>query len=903
MKQLLLLIFTLLGLSAWGQKQSVATFDFTKTTGVYPNINLPSNLASMDISSARFTFGNVTLSFKKGEGQTLGAQFRPNDKSDSNEYFVELNRGAFINFSAVNGASIDSIKFEVVEGMYDITLVKNSPGTLSVDRYKRFWSKNGNETVTAVSFRNVGKASEITKAIVYYTTPRATLTPVSSDLTASSIISFSNGRLNFGTSVTVKSSTDSYISDSNGNRQALALSATGNVVTLSVSKEITTDGRYTIYIPEGSIWNADGYCNQALTYTINIVTPKNTLKFASVSPSEGEIDILKSPVVLDFNQYLKSFTNKDLFIYKDGAKVTKAQMARSSENSKQVVISFDIPEGLKDKGIYTITVDEKTIYDQLEETYNPAFTLTYKVGYEKEPETPEASETHKMAESLLNKTGVGYPAEESASRKRLKELVDKVPFASDKEIAAAIQDFYGESNVLMPENGKYYYISSVNSANNMLYVCVDNNEYVSFTTDKNQATAFLCSVENETYSFKSQQNKYFYVNGLTEGKGKDLTLEKFKLSGVEDKSVLGTFCLYGYCSTNSEDKDFNAYAMVNHTTGKIATDVTASSKHFTEKLSNAFIYTETVKPADVTEAVDFQMTLVQREFTDNQGILQLTTSTLTALTVNSKASTAALLNKEGNPIMTLNMALESGSVIKIPFNQLSNDTYYIRVPQGSIFGMKSGKKYTNNEFTLEFVVNKKGTVIPPVDADFNEGYRAVSYHPSGAEYYQDVDLNYFSITDPKYYDGFVVDVTKTIELVQPDTYKTVRKGHFKKVDHINGHPEITNAYQVEFDTPINKGDLPSDTYVIVIPKATIGDNNYAKYLNDPTSMDPKLCKVNPVMRFSFRIDNDKVTGIESIATGDNVEKKIYTLQGVRVSKMTTPGIYIVNGKKVVKRRE
>lgn len=898
MKQLLLFIFTLLGLSAWGQKTSVATFDFTKTTGVYPNIKLPNNLASMDISSERFTNGNITLSFKKGDGQYLGAQFRPNDESDSNEYFVQLNRGAFMNFDAVNGASIDSIKFEVVVGMYDFTLVKNTPGTLSVERYKRFWSKNGNETVTAVSFQNVGKASEITKAIVYYTTPSATLSPISSDLTASSMASFSSGKLNFGSNVTVKSSTGSYIFDSKGNRQPLALSATGNVVTLSVSKEITTDGQYTIYIPEGCIWNADDYCNQALTYHINIATPKNTLKYVSVSPTEGEIDILKSPIVLDFNQYLKSFTNTDLYIYKDGTKIAKAQMSRSSENSKQVIISFDIPEGLKDKGVYTITVDEKTIYGQVEENYNPAFTLTYKVGYEKEPET---SETHKMAESLLKKNGVGYPAEESASRKKLKELVNQVPFASDEEIATAMQDFYGESNVLMPENGKYYYISSVNSVNNTLYVYAGDNENVSFTADKNQATAFLCSVENGTYAFKSQRGQYFYVNGLTEGKGKDLTLEKFKLSGVEDKAVFGTFSLYGYCSTNSEDKDFNAYAMVNHATGKVATDVTASSMHFTEKLSNAFMYTETVKPADESEAVDFQMTLEKNEFTDNNGILQLTTSVYTDLTVNSKASSVALLNKDGNMIMTLNMALESSNVIKIPFNQLSNDTYYVRVPQGSIFGQKSGKKYTNKEFTLEFVVNKKGTVTPPVDADFNEGYRAVWYAPSGAEYYQDVDLNYFSITDAGYYDGFVVDVTKTIELVQPDTYRTVRTGHFKKVNHIIGHPQITNAYQLEFDTPINKGDLPSDVYVIVIPRATIGDNNYANYLSDPTSIDPKLCNVNPEMRFSYKIDNDKVTAIDNITTGDSEEKIIYTLQGIRVSEMTEPGIYIVNGKKVVKR--
>ena len=162
-------------------------------------------------------------------------------------------------------------------------------------------------------------------------------------------------------------------------------------------------------------------------------------------------------------------------------------------------------------------------------------------------------------------------------------------------------------------------------------------------------------------------------------------------------------------------------------------------------------------------------------------------------------------------------------------------------------------------------------------------------------------MNGFSITDAGDFDGFVVNESKTIELVQPDTYRTVKTGHFKKIDYLPGYPEYTNAYQIEFDTPIKSGDLKSDRYVFVIPIGTFGDNNYAKYLFDPTSISPNKCKVNPVMRIVYNVNNDKATGIDEITTNSNKPSVIYDLMGRRVQNMSRPGIYIVNGKKVVKK--
>ena len=66
-------------------------------------------------------------------------------------------------------------------------------------------------------------------------------------------------------------------------------------------------------------------------------------------------------------------------------------------------------------------------------------------------------------------------------------------------------------------------------------------------------------------------------------------------------------------------------------------------------------------------------------------------------------------------------------------------------------------------------------------------------------------------------------------------------------------------------------------------------------------MSPSKCKVNPVMRIVYKVNNDKATSIDEITTDSNKPSVIYDLMGRRVQNMSRPGIYIVNGKKVVKK--
>ena len=79
----------------------------------------------------------------------------------------------------------------------------------------------------------------------------------------------------------------------------------------------------------------------------------------------------------------------------------------------------------------------------------------------------------KAAKSLLAITGVGYPATDSEARKALSDLVNAETTPSDKDLKTAMANFYKETNVTLPEDGKYYNISGVNEKGAKLYLTYD----------------------------------------------------------------------------------------------------------------------------------------------------------------------------------------------------------------------------------------------------------------------------------------------------------------------------------------------------------------------------------------------------------------------------------------------
>lgn len=883
MRLLLSFLLILFSSSVFSQKQKVVTLDFTDPA----SLGLPTGNDN-DLNDNTYTLGKANISFSRGT-QDLGVRYIFQNDS----YYLEMNKGSRLFMKGVDGAVLNVVSFSV-ENFGDLNVVDENEGSWDSDKGK--WSCNGNGNITNVAFKNSGKHTLIKSITVTYTEPINVLIP-SCDASQLSVASFNSLSLSFNSSVTEVGSQSLSITG-NGNTYPLSVGISGSKVTLSSSEAIKTDGTYTLSIPAGYFQNSEGYRNKALTYTIVVNTPKNTLNYVSVNPTEGEIEKLTSPITLTFGENLKNFS-AELKMYKDGEEFAPVTIARSADNGEIVKLSFDIPQGISEKGIYTIKVSEKTIYNLLGKIYNPAFTLTYKVGYKP---VPVDSETMKNAKALLKKCGVGYPAANSESRTNLTALTTAEEIPTDETLQKAIDAFYSETNVEMPSVGNWYYISNVGVTGSPLYVTAKNNE-LGLTTDKSKATAFEVV---EPMLFKTINGKYLFTGGIEDNAdNKTMTLAKMTVDGVNADKLFGYFSIYGYFKTNKSGDIKDAYASIDRSKMIVSTDDDDTAPVFNDTYSGAFAFTETIKPSEQPTAIDMNCTVSPATVTDTNTTLTLTFTDANIISINSQAE-AKLCTEDGTTIQSLDLLVNEnlGNALTVNVGNLQDAKYKILISAGYVSYTNDGIKYVNNEMQVMFEVKKGGSVDPTPSAEFNYTYTGFLYYPT-ADKIKDVDLNNFTIGNAHYNypeepQGLMVDETKEILLVKEFSGDVIRRGHFKKVASMPTDPDSPEAYQIEFDKPIAEGELKAGIYIFVIPDATYGDYNFGKYLKDPSSVKASDCYVNKEDRFPFSVDNT-ATGIHGVTTGDNVEKKIYTLQGIRVSKMTTPGIYIVNGKKVVKR--
>lgn len=884
MRLLLSFLLIILSTSVFGQKQKTVKFVFTDPTSL--GLHIDEN--TTEVTDKTFTVGKTKISFSRGQ-QDLGVWYTKQNGS----YYLEMTRGSRLFMKGVDGAVLNVVSFSV-ENFGDLSPVDQNVG--SWDGNNGVWSCNGNGNISNVAFMNTGESTWTKSITVTYTEPINVLAP-SYDASQLSVASFNSLSLNFNSSVT-KVGSQSLSITGNGKTYPLSVGISGSKVTLSSSEAIKTDGTYTLSIPAGYFQNAEGYRNKALTYTIVVNTPKNTLNYVSVNPAEGEIEKLTSPIMLTFGENLKAFS-AEVMMYKDGNEFSPVTIARSADNGEVVKLSFDIPQGISDKGIYTIKVPEKTIYNLLGKIYNPTFTLTYKVGYKP---VPVDSETMKNAKALLKKSGVGYPAANSESRTNLTALTTAEEIPTDETLQKAIDAFYSETNVELPTVGNWYYISNVGATGSLLYVTAKNNE-LGLTADKSKATAFEVV---EPMLFKTSNGKYLFTAGIEDNAdNKTMTLAKMAVAGVDAVKLFGSLSIFGYYKTNKSGEIKNAYASVDRANMTISTDDDDTAPVFNDTYSGAFTFTETTKPSEQPTAIDMNCTVSPATVTDTNTTLTLTFTDANTISINSQGE-AKLCTEEGNTIQSLDLRVNEnlGNALTVNVGNLQDAKYKILIPAGYVSYTNDGINYVNNEMQEMFEVKKGGSVDPTPSAEFNYTYTGFLYYPT-ADKIKDVDLNNFTIGNAHYNysykpQGLMVDETKEILLVKEFSGDVIRRGHFKKVASMPTDPDSPEAYQIEFDKPIAEGELKAGIYIFVIPDATYGDYNFGKYLKDPSSVKASDCYVNKEDRFPFSVDNT-ATGINSITTGDSVEKKIYTLQGIRVSKMTTPGIYIVNGKKVVKR--
>ena len=119
-------------------------------------------------------------------------------------------------------------------------------------------------------------------------------------------------------------------------------------------------------------------------------------------------------------------------------------------------------------------------------------------------------------------------------------------------------------------------------------------------------------------------------------------------------------------------------------------------------------------------------------------------------------------------------------------------------------------------------------------------------------------------------------------------------GHFVKT-------EDSHIVRLALDSEIKEGDLRKGEYTVEIKEMTLCDANYIQYLADNSSVSLSSCHVNPKVKFTVNVDNEKAAqGIEELLAADSEKYPVYDLMGHKVDGPLVPGkVYLCNGKKYV----
>lgn len=99
-----------------------------------------------------------------------------------------------------------------------------------------------------------------------------------------------------------------------------------------------------------------------------------------------------------------------------------------------------------------------------------------------------------------------------------------------------------------------------------------------------------------------------------------------------------------------------------------------------------------------------------------------------------------------------------------------------------------------------------------------------------------------------------------------------------------------------------KGKINKEYAYLKLPKSVVDYNLQLtdSKMDDDVVVKTQDAKLSPNFAMAFDTDFGTVSGINSLSnTKKNVNNSCYTLQGVKVQRPTAPGLYIMNGKKVI----
>ena len=716
-----------------------------------------------------------------------------------------------------------------------------------------------------------------------------------------------------------------------------------------------------INIPAGALVAEDGTYNKALHYSFNLVRKVDSFEFTSISPEQGKIESLQN-IDLTFPTACHiDAQDKDVYLYKNGAQVDKMKVEKTNNNVVRLSTEFAYP----DAAIYEIKLPKGLICDYNYDaaaadkglsknmTYNPETTLRYNVGnYMTEEDIQKLKQpvfdaiakrdaAVTKAKDYIAHNGVGYPTADSEKRTALQTVIDANPVQENYEVTieniegqvndwnakttaveAAIAAFVADQTVTMLTEGKYYTIANVAKDGSKLYLAYDKGA-VSLTSKASKAMAFLYEKQEDgNFTFATPDHAYLHVlkpdteeanayqftnaNSVTKTYDKDvnvLAVAKFAAEDVDAADVFGLMSIHGavgYILEGKENVRKEGFSTVN-TTDKVAYLDKENKTSFTDGLSSAFIFTESEKPEDIIPEVEYALTPASGTTVESLNTVTIAFDNISDVTCNKES---VVLTKSGSQAGVTPVSVDrsdDGKSFTFHFKNVENGVYTLVMKKGAFTYMFKDKTVTVDEITSTITVTKGYDFI----YNYNDGSASMGqYLGSKTGNLIDFPIEQIGILGLSQQYGHInIDGTKTIQLVEYPSGNLVLTGHFdvenlQDVYMSDGKTLVECIAWFKPDTEIDYSKLDRIHYQYVIPAATYGDANFGKYLKNNNSVSKSDCRVNGKYVIDVYIDNN-ATGIDTIESEKNVV--IYDMMGRRVSKITKAGVYIINGKKYIKK--
>ena len=600
--------------------------------------------------------------------------------------------------------------------------------------------------------------------------------------------------------------------------------------------------------------------------------------------------------------------------------------------------------------------------DTAEERWNPAFTLTYTVESAESQELKVAKQLKQLTDNGLmgypTAQSDGYAAlsavigkGKEATTDEIKEAIGtyyketnvKMPVDGKWYRIAGINST-GSMAYLTYADQKVSLKSSYTSAD--AFQAVAGNGYYEFKTkDEHYLT-----VPGNPSGFDG----FVYHQS---GKAAQLQVAKLQVENADSTELIGKFSISGWLGRNANDEDLgNSTAAVSYPSFAIVQSPTESTVYGSAS-SSAFIFEETSEPVDPTTSIETELTFdnnlvgikIEKAgdpitlVVNNVQSAEISDATLPYFEKQSQIEDPVKIDFAGTILTPIENSFYKFSVNT---NGLEAGEYILYVP-AETFNYTPKSEYTSVvgtlgklSITIKEENSGENTGGDNTGGDNTGGDNTGGDNTGGGENSgntggnTDTDKPNFSYTypfavDAKYrmslisHPDVVADVwlndlvfysTSSSIVPNPDAQIQITNinGQLLKTGHLEAYPNYkkeikqdylagTVAVKLVLDNPFKTNELKwlRGMYYVNIPREALGDTNFGKWLKNPKFTG--TCVTNEKISIQFFVDDNiiDILGIDEVNAADDSEQKIYDLTGRRLENMKKPGVYIVNGKKIM----